>query len=140
MIDKVGTEITAGCFIVYGHALGRSAALRFGRVEAVNVKTKKDTWDEKEHDASTITVLGIEDLWEDYEGKERLPQVATKRSTLLFPDRVIVVPTLPKKYLAALAKDCLGQGKAAHTWVKVKDHYGKYCSECKNGWNEYYAS
>jgi hypothetical protein len=129
MVDKVGTEITVGCFIAYGHALGRSAALQFGRVEAVNVKTRKDPWDDKEYEDLTITVLGIEDFWQDWEGKERPPQVLMKRSTLLFPNRTIVIPTLPQKYLNALEKDCLGQGKKAHTWTK-RGEYSKVCTEC----------
>jgi hypothetical protein len=116
MQDKVGNEITVGSFIAYAHLLSRSAALQFGRVEVVN------------EDKDTITVLGVEDGYgEDLE--ETKPSVLLKRSTLLYPKRTLIVPNIPQKYLDALSKDCLGQGKKTHTW-ELEDEYSRRCSVC----------
>ncbi len=38
--DKSGREINIGDYIVYGLALGRCAALRFGKVLDIKFKTK----------------------------------------------------------------------------------------------------
>ena len=43
--DKTGTEIKEGDFIVYGHALGRCAGLRIGKVLAIKHHADKAyTW------------------------------------------------------------------------------------------------
>ena len=38
--DILGREIKAGCIIVYGHALGRCAALKIGKVLKVKAEDK----------------------------------------------------------------------------------------------------
>lgn len=55
--DKAGNELRPGDFIVYGHSVGRSAALRFGRVVSVN--EKKARWDG--YVGTTLTVWGVDD-------------------------------------------------------------------------------
>jgi hypothetical protein len=123
MKDKAGTEITVGCFIAYGHALGRCAGLRIGRVEALNIKFKKDEWDN-----STVTVLGVDDDWESNKIK-----LLEKRSTLYFPERMIVLSRIPNEYLELYKTNCVAIG-GKHKWVKNTDRlYKKCCSVCK--WN-----
>lgn len=38
--DKSGRPLSVGDFIVYGHALGRSAALQYGRILKIETKEK----------------------------------------------------------------------------------------------------
>jgi len=113
--DRLGREITVGCFIAYGHLLNRSAGIRLGRVEAVNEKPKGK---------STITVLGIN---QDRDRVNKQPKLLEKRSTLLFPDRTIVLDTLPQELLDLYENNCLGRG-STHTWVITKQ--GKKCFKC----------
>jgi len=124
MVDKIGQEIKVGCFIAYGHALGRCAGLRIGRVESINEKFEKDQWEKgKIHDLSTVTVLGINDDW--YIKK---PKLLEKRSILYFPNRMIVLPNLPDNYSKLYEKDCVALGKK-HSWKK-NGFYEKVCMVC----------
>jgi hypothetical protein len=86
MKDKIGQEITAGCYIAYGHALGRCAGLRIGKILKVH--------------ADKVTIRGLDAEWSN-----RPPQLLSKNSTLFFPDRMIVLnpDTVPQAY-----KDLLG--------------------------------
>jgi len=125
--DRVGQEIVPGCFIAYGHALGRCAGLRIGRVETVNFK-KVDEYDwekqkNKKVEAISITVLGIDD---DSESKK--PHLLEKRSTLFFPSRMVVLNSLPEKYATLYETDCVALG-GKHKWGKVKTYYKK-CTKC----------
>lgn len=97
MTDKLGTEITVGCFIAYGHALGRCAGIRIGKVLKIKEGEKREfrPW------ASTdrITVIGIDDDWSSQE-----PRLCTRTGTLLYSNRVIVLSTLPEKFMTLLAQ------------------------------------
>lgn len=79
ILDKLGNEIRIGDYIAYGHALGRCAGLRIGRV--LDIKPRKDWRDEE---GVSITVRGIDDDWSKKE-------LCKKNGTLLYPDRVIVL-------------------------------------------------
>jgi hypothetical protein len=81
MNDKCGQEIKAGDYIVYGHALGRCAALKFGKVIRVI-----DRGTEAE-DRFSLHVIGINDNLLSF-GMVEL----TKRGTLLYGERIIVLP------------------------------------------------
>jgi hypothetical protein len=103
MRDKVGDEITVGCWIAYGHALGRCAGLRIGKVLAFK------EWDNLRFDNSIntyepkkyrITVIGIDDDWCSQE-----PHVNDRKGTLQFPNRTLVlsdsqVPELYKNLMS----------------------------------------
>ena len=122
VVDRIGREITNGCFIAYGHLLDRSAGIRLGRVESVNEKKNKGNG---YSDGTTLTVLGIN---QDWGGSAKKDHLLEKRSTLLFPDRTIVLDTLPAPILELFEKDCLGLGKN-HKWVKHQQYYKK-CTVC----------
>jgi hypothetical protein len=112
MTDKVGNEITIGCFIAYGHNIDRSAGLRIGRVEDINTA--------KMH----ITVLGIDDDW-----FRKKPRLLTKRSTLMYPNRTVVLSTVPDSYMELYTKDCVASG-GKHKWKETERLFGKICSVC----------
>jgi hypothetical protein len=98
MKDKLGQEITPGCYIAYGHALGRCAGLRVGVVLAVKeASPESKSW----RPDCRITVRGINDDW-------KTPALLSKASTLMFPDRVVVLPegAVPQAY-----RDMLNQAK-----------------------------
>jgi len=124
--DKVGQEITKGCFIAYGHALGRCAGLRVGRVESVNIQEKTQyDWEKKKdipYDEISVTVLGIDDDWDEK------PHLLEKKSTLFFPERMIVLYSVPEKFTKLYETDCVALG-GKHKWVKY-NHYYKYCPVC----------
>jgi hypothetical protein len=127
--DKVGQEITKGCFIAYGHALGRCAGLRIGRVESVNFSEKKDyDWDNKKNilvDDVSITVLGIDDDWD-----RKKPKLLQKKSTLFFPERMIVLLSIPEKFAKLYEDDCVAQG-GKHCWIKNEGLFAyKKCTVC----------
>lgn len=94
MKDKLGQPITVGCFIAYGHALGRCAGLRIGKV----LSLKEASPEAKPfRPDSRITIIGIADDFQD-------PELLSKASTLMFPDRVVVLPdqAIPPQYLDLL--------------------------------------
>jgi hypothetical protein len=95
VLDKLGQEITVGCYIVYGHQLGRSAMLKVGKVLAIRIVPKPEFGYDSGY---RITVVGVEELpW------EKVPKLGRK-GTLQFPDRCIVIPEgiIPAKYLELL--------------------------------------
>lgn len=83
-IDKVGQEIRVGSIIAYGHALGRCAGIRIGRVLKITQKAASAylggdlLW--------RITVIGVDDDWE-----HRPLQLNTRVGTLQFPSRIVVL-------------------------------------------------
>jgi len=101
MKDKLGQEITVGCYIAYGHALGRCAALKIGQVLKIATKEREPY----SHVASTdrITVVGVDDDMWRYD-HERYQLKLSKVGTLQFPDRTIVLnPKLvPVEYRALM--------------------------------------
>lgn len=111
MRDKIGQAIEPGAFIAYGHSLSRSAALRIGRVEAIDEQTQK------------ITVRGVDDDW-----NQREPRLLGAKSTLFFPNRTIVLPGVPDAYSALFNVACANG--TPHQWVNVSD-WKRACSVCK---------
>src|ERR1039457_5588875 len=94
-LDKIGQEITVGSYIVYGHALGRCAGLRFGKVLRIKYEKTND-WD---HEPTfKVKVWGVNDEW-TYE-----PVLCSTPGTLNFPDRMLVVDSklIPPDFLALL--------------------------------------
>jgi len=79
MEDKCGREIHVGDYIVYGHAIGRSASLKFGKIIKI---TEKDACGKKVY---TYRVAGIS---EDYSFKT--PSISI--GTVLYEDRMIILP------------------------------------------------
>jgi len=82
--DKAGREIEVGDFIVYGHNLGRCAALRYGRVLAIN--EKEDRYNRR----ATLhyTVIGVRDA---FRGLRVAPVLCERTGTLQFGDRILVI-------------------------------------------------
>jgi hypothetical protein len=93
IVDKLGQEIKPGCTIVYGHALGRSAGLRIGKVLEVKryAPGELKTWEDYEQ--FRITVWGVNDDWKE-------PELLSKKSTIQYPSRIIVLPddAVPKEF------------------------------------------
>lgn len=101
MKDKLGQEITVGSYIVYGHALGRCAALKIGRVLKVATK-ERGKWDSYSP-TDRITVVGIDDdLW--HLDHDRHPLKLSKIGTLQFSERTIVLDLklVPAEFRALL--------------------------------------
>ena len=80
ILDKIGQPITIGSFIAYGHALGRCAGLRIGKV--LDITEKKKSWSNEL--SLAISVWGIDDDWSCQEVK-----LCRTRGTLLFPERIL---------------------------------------------------
>ena len=88
MKDKTGNqEILVGSYIVYGHAMGRCAGLKFGKVIKVDDKDR-------------YHVIGVDDDWI----RQRIE--LTKKGILQFPERIIV---LPFEMLPDYAQELLGE-------------------------------
>ena len=88
VLDKTGREITVGCYMAYGHALGRCAGIRIGKV--LDLVEYKDN-DGKQQ--AVITVIGVDDDW----GTNK-PRLCERTGNLLYPERTVV---LPKKLMSA---------------------------------------
>lgn len=79
--DKLGRDFGPGDFIAYGHALGRCAGLRIGKVLDIKQAIPKaygytdSNW--------RITVVGVDDDW----GSR--PVELCKKGTLMFPSRIL---------------------------------------------------
>jgi len=98
ILDKLGQEIIEGCIIAYGHALGRCAGIRIGRV--VKAEMKYETgWDGKLKVSPRITVQGVDDDWAG-----RNMELASRKGTLMYPDRIIVLDpeVVPERFLDLL--------------------------------------
>lgn len=102
VLDKIGQKIEIGSIIVYGHALGRCAALQLGKILAIKVMPKKSQrWTGKRDpitnqgiyedydDADyriTVQGVGMNDNWHPDDSPELL-----RKGTLQFPSRMIVL-------------------------------------------------
>ncbi len=95
--DKVGNEIKVGCFIVYGHALGRCAGLRIGKVLRINMREPPKFVANQDPDPS-FTVMSVNDMVGFPIG------LMHKKGTLYFPSRIIVLEPnqVPEAYKALL--------------------------------------
>lgn len=99
--DKIGQDITEGSIIAYGHALGRCAGLRIGKVLKIKVMGN-GPWESNHYQPRylyRITVLGIDDDW-----LHNKPKLCTNKGCLQFPSRVIVLDAtkLSEKYIELL--------------------------------------
>ena len=83
VFDKLGQPIEVGAVIAYGHALGRCAALRIGRVLAVSKRPQGCGADSD----CRIKVQGIDDDW-----RSQKPTLCARAGTLMFSQRVICIP------------------------------------------------
>lgn len=98
--DKLGQPVFVGSIIAYGHALGRCAGLRIGRVlELVPppADPKPYSWG---HAGWKAKVIGVDDDWAG-----RPPALNDNPGTLMFPDRWIVLSDeqVPAAYRDLLA-------------------------------------
>jgi hypothetical protein len=84
--DKVGYPIRPGQFIIYGHALGRSAALKFGRVLAVH--SVGDHMYVRHAPRDRIRVHGVEEVIM-FDGHTEYE--LSKPGTLQYGDRCLVL-------------------------------------------------
>ena len=88
--DIVGQRIKVGDIIAYGHALGRCAGLRIGKVLAINTfEERRYRYSTSNHEMQTcahFTVWGVERGW----GDEHATLCKTK-GTLQFDDRIVVL-------------------------------------------------
>lgn len=96
--DKLGRVIHAGDIIAYGHAFGRCAGLRIGKVLAIKMVGSKP-WEYKKEPQAHFTVRGVDDDW-----PERGPELCAKNGTLMYADRIIVLDRaqVPAAYLELL--------------------------------------
>lgn len=111
--DRLGQIIGIGSIIAYGHALGRCAGLQLGKVLAVKtivIPAHYTTWEwakvtypeptrrvelaEPKMTAPArreyrITVWGVDEDW----GGKYKPFLTSRKGTLQYPDRMIVIST-----------------------------------------------
>lgn len=90
VLDKANREIKVNDYIVYGTLLGRSAALKFGKVVSIEeLKEESSNYNSN----CRIRVLGVEEEFSWKVNKWRLTN-----GTLSFSNRTVVIPgeILPK--------------------------------------------
>lgn len=95
--DKSGRLIREGDYIIYGHALGRCAGLRYGKV--IGLKTREIEHYGRENEIKVkIQVQGVDDDWNHREAS------LCKKSYLEFSERILKIDEdqIPKKYLELL--------------------------------------
>jgi hypothetical protein len=101
VFDKIGQKVEIGSIIVYGHALGRCAALQLGKVLALKVipktsrrwkgrdpVTQENVYEDYDTADYRISVQGVEmnDNWSPDDEPSLL-----RKGTLQFPSRMIVL-------------------------------------------------
>jgi hypothetical protein len=96
--DRLGADIVVGSYIAYGHALGRCAGLRIGKVTAIKEAHVEDSWYRRAPHGEPewrITVQGVDDDW-----NTREPELCKRKGTLMFPSRMVVLAydNLPATY------------------------------------------
>lgn len=103
ILDRVGQPITPGSLIAYGHALGRCAGLRLGKVLKVTgwiIPAIQSTFHNyPERREYRLTIHGIDDDSFDinqpdqvsWRGEKYDIKLLDKKSTLQFPSRVVVL-------------------------------------------------
>lgn len=95
--DKIGQPVKVGDYIAYGHALGRCAGLRIGRILSLKVipPTTVTEWNRNPRPEYRAVVCSIDDDWDTRE-----PECNKNTGTLQFPNRWIVLPDgkVPRAY------------------------------------------
>ncbi len=96
--DKVGQVITPGCYLAYGHALGRCAGLRIGKV--LGLKSWEEARGERTRRVYRLQVQGVDDDW-----SHRDPALTSRVGVLQYPERTLVLQPsqLPPVYWQLLA-------------------------------------
>ncbi|MBI2030795.1 hypothetical protein HYT05_04190 [Candidatus Kaiserbacteria bacterium] len=100
--DKAGVAIVPGDYIVYGHALGRCAGLRYGKVLALVPHPPKERSYYKVGDRECkLRIIGVDDDWSSH----KPPELLTKASVVGFGSRVLkLYPSqVPEKVAELLA-------------------------------------
>lgn len=82
--DKLGRALAVGDFIVYGHALGRCAALRIGRILDIRSVEVKQLWNQEPKQEWRIRVAHLDDDWD---GNPK--SCGTRAGTLQYPKRTL---------------------------------------------------
>lgn len=86
-LDKNGSELKAGDYIVYGQALGRCAGINYGLVLGLTEVEDFDYFTEKTTKSAKVKFVGMADRW-----NERDPiTLQSKPSYLYFPQRVLKI-------------------------------------------------
>lgn len=84
--DRTGRSVHVGDFIVYAHALGRSAGLQYGLVLEICSRPATPLWWHKSPMLNhRIKVIGMDDHWGHNE-----PKLNERHGYLLFPERIIL--------------------------------------------------
>ena len=101
--DKSGRNVRVEDNIIYGHNIGRSAGLRFGRVKQIRCDRKMRNLggETREFVKWSITIQGLNDdsSWRG----ERIPCLLDRKSTLYYPSRILLVnEIMPEQYAAML--------------------------------------
>lgn len=116
-LDKLGQTIRPGSIIIYGHALGRCAALRIGKVIRVGLK-KPDIGFLYGQPQERITVQGIDD-----ERSSEEPKLTKTKGTLMFPDRIVVMnPSLLPEKIKKLLERVKPEGCLCGCGANDNDH------------------
>lgn len=101
-IDKAGSWVEVGDYIVYGHSIGRCSGLRFGlvlKIEQVSNWKTRNTW------AWRILVQGVDDDWADHSvGEYNVPKLTNTKGTLQFPSRILKANDFVPGYVVDLCK------------------------------------
>jgi hypothetical protein len=95
ILDKLGIPITKGSIIAYGHALGRSAGIRLGKVIKTQVQPNISYHKVNVPFFYRITVISVDDDWVNEQ-----PRLTKNKGVLQFPSRIIVLypVQVPDKY------------------------------------------
>ena len=102
MTDIFGYEIKPGAFIAYGHAVGRGANLRIGRVRKVVEGTKRDGPRHMDH---VVVVRGVNQDWGQTPKLNSLDgRVQHPHARVLVLDRM-AVPQLIQELLGGVGCD-----------------------------------
>ena len=108
VFDKIGQQIKLGSIVVYGHALGRCAALQLGKILSIKVTYKtahrcigqdmEKGWQYEEYEQPeyrfSVQGVNMHDNWSPDETPSLL-----RKGTLQFPSRIIVLDpaVIPEK-------------------------------------------
>ena len=115
--DKIGQDINVGDYIAYGHALGRCAGIRIGKVLAIKGEVHENPWNHKEETRWRIHVWGI---YDDFPNMEL--EILTHKGVLEIPNRIVRlnIDQVPSAYIELL-RDVTMETKHHKRVYKWKD-------------------